>query len=100
MYEPSTNERCSITAANIYAAYNQNLALKIAITQEEVYLSSSTTNAEIYLSETLKSYDTTSNKDMPRKRSTTMMAPSKTHNYHIREIIYNIYKYNVFKNKK
>ena len=29
-----------------------------------------------------------------------MMASSKTRNYYICEIIYNIYKYNIFQNKK
>ena len=37
---------------------------------------------------------------MPEKRSTKIMDPSRTRNYHICGIIHNIYKDNVFKNKK
>ena len=37
---------------------------------------------------------------MPQKRKATMMASSKTRNYNICEIIYNLYKYNIFKKKK
>ena len=37
---------------------------------------------------------------MPQKMKATMTVSSKTQNYHIREIIYNIYEDNIFQNKK
>ena len=37
---------------------------------------------------------------MPQKIKATIMASSKTQNYHICEIIYNIYEDNIFQNKK
>ena len=37
---------------------------------------------------------------MPQKRKATMMDSNKTLNYHIREIIYNLYKDDIFQNKK
>ena len=44
----------SITAAIINVTYNENLAAKITIIQEEGYVSSSTKHVESALSETLK----------------------------------------------
>ena len=37
---------------------------------------------------------------MTQEKSDNMMASSMTRNYHIRDIIYNIYEDIVFKNKK
>ena len=37
---------------------------------------------------------------MLQKRTATMMTSSKTRNYHICEILYNLYKDNIFQNKK
>ena len=37
---------------------------------------------------------------MPQERKSTMMTSSKTYNYHIREIIYNLYKDNIFQTNK
>ena len=37
---------------------------------------------------------------MPQKSTAIMMTSSKTQNYHICEIIYNLYKDNIFQNKK
>ena len=48
----------------------------------------------------MKAYSKSSTKDMPHKRTATILASSKTWNYHICEIIYNIYEDNIFQNKK
>ena len=37
---------------------------------------------------------------MPHKRTATMMESSKTRNYNIYEILYNIYKDHIFQNEK
>ena len=52
------------------------------------------------MSETLKASENSSTKDIPQKRKATMMASRKTRNYQICDIIYNIYEYNIFQNKK
>ena len=37
---------------------------------------------------------------MSQKSKATLTASSKTQNYHIRDIIYNLYEYDIFQNKK
>ena len=63
-------------------------------------VSSYITRVESALSETPKSSADSYTGDKSKNRSTNMMASSKTHNYHIRDIIYNPYKENIFQNKK
>ena len=41
-----------------------------------------------------------STKDIPQNRTANITASSKTRNYHICEIIYNIYEDNIFQNNK
>ena len=48
----------------------------------------------------MKAYANSYTKYMSHKRKATMMASSKTRNYHIRDIIYNLYKDHIFQNKK
>ena len=100
MYEPPTKKSCSLAAAIINAADNVNLAAKITITQKEGYLDYSPRHVEEELLETSKAYAKSSTKDMPQKRTATMMASSKTRNYHICETLYNIYEDHIFQNNK
>ena len=100
MYEPPTKKSCSLAAAIINAADNVNLAAKITITQKEGSLDYSTTHVEEELLETSKAYAKSSTKDMPQKRTATMMASRKTRNYHLCEIIYSLYEDYIFQNKK
>ena len=100
MYEPPTKKSRSLTAAKINAADNGNLYEKLTITQEEGYVDYSTTHLEEGLSETSKSYAKFSTKDMPQKMIATIMVSSKTRNYHICEIIHNLYEDDIFLNKK
>ena len=37
---------------------------------------------------------------MPQERISNVMVSNKTQNYHIRDIIYNLYKYNILKKKE
>ena len=100
MSEPPTNKNCSLTASIIDAEDNRNLAVKITITQEEVSVDYSTTHVEEALSETPKASEILSTKDMPQKRTATVMDSSKNRNYHICKITYNLYEDNIFQNKK
>ena len=100
MYEPPTNKIRSLAVAISSASNNGKLATNITITQEEVSVDYFTTHVEEALTETPKASEKLSTKDMPQKRKATMMASSKTQNYHICEILYNLYEYNIFKNKK
>ena len=100
VYGTPTKEISSITAAIIKAEDYSNLASKIKITKEEGSEYFSTTYVEEALSETLKSYANSSTKYMPQNIKSTMMTSSKIRNYHIRGILYNIYKYNISQNKK
>ena len=68
--------------------------------KEEVYVDPSTTHVEKSLTETFKAFVKQSTKDVLQKGTDNMMASSKTRNYHIYEIIYNLYKDNIFQNKK
>ena len=97
---PTTKESCSLTADMINAADNTNLTPKTTITQEEGYVDSFKTHVKEELSEKSKSFTNSSTKDITQNMSATMMASSKTHNYHIRETIYNIYEDNILKNNK
>ena len=98
--EPPTKKLRSLTAAIINATGNANLSAKLTITQEEGSFAYSTIHVEEALSETFKASTNSSNKYMPQKMKDTMMASSKTRNYHIRDIIYNIYEYNVSQNNE
>ena len=98
--ETLTMKICSLTSAIINVADNANLAAKITITQEEESIASSTTHVEASFSETPKASATYYTKNIPQKSSATMIASSKTRNYHISEILYNLYKDNIFQNKK
>ena len=100
MYEYHTKKIRSINASAINAEYFGNLAAKTKITQEEGSVDKSTTHVEDCFSETLKASENLSTSNMPHKRTSTMMASSKTQNYHICEIIYNIYEDNIFQKKK
>ena len=100
MYEPPTKKSRSLTAAIINAADNRNLDAKITITQEEVSVDYSTIYVEESLSETPKVYAKLCDKEIPQKRTANMTTLSKARNYHISEIIYNLYEGNIFKNKK
>ena len=98
--EPLKNKSCSLTVAITNAADHANLASKPTITQEEGYVASSKTHVEESFSETSKSSETSSTKDMQQKRSATIIASSKNLTYHIHKIIYSIYKDNIFQNNK
>ena len=100
MYEPPTKKIRSLTEAIINAAYDVNLAAKMTITQEEGSVNYSKTHLEEALPEISQSSEKSSTKDMLHKRTATMMVSSKTRNYHICDIIYNLYRYNIFQNKK
>ena len=100
MYEPPTKKIRSLSASIINAAHNVKLAAKITITQEEGSIDYFTTYVEETLTETSKASAKPYTKDTPQKRTATMMASSKTQNYHICEILYNLYKYHIFQNKK
>ena len=96
MSEPLTKKSRSLSAAIINAAYDGKLTAKLTITQEEGYVAYYKTNIEEELSETSKASANLYTKYMPQKRKATMMTSSKTWNYHIRDIIYNLYKGNIF----
>ena len=98
--ESPTKKFRSLNAAIINTAYNVNLAAKLTITQEEGLFAYSTTHVEESLTETPESPTKFSTKYMPQKRKATMMASSKSQNYHIHDILYNIYKDNIFHYKK
>ena len=98
--EPPTKKIRSLTVAIINAAEDSNLTEKLTITQEEGSVASSTTHVEEAWPETPKASTTSSTKEMQQKRSANMMVSSKTWNYHIRDILYNIFEYNIFQNKK
>ena len=96
MSESPTKKSRSLNEATINAAYNGKLAGKPTITEEEKYVDNSTTHVEESFSEISKSYTNSYTKDTPQNKKATMMSSSKTRNYHIRDILYNIYKYNKF----
>ena len=98
--EPPTKKICSLATAIINTADHANLSEKLTITQEKGYVASSKTHVEESFSETSKSSETSSTKDMQQKRSATIIASSKNLTYHIHKIIYSIYKDNIFQNNK
>ena len=98
--ETLTKKIRSLTSSIINAAANGNLDAKLTITQEEVCVASSTAHIEAALLEKLIASTTSSYKDTPQKRSATTMASSKTRNYKILEILYNLCEDNIFHNKK
>ena len=81
-----------------------NMNLLAAVTPPSIYqevsIDYSTTHVKEELPETPKAFEKSSIKDTPHKRKATMMASSKTRNYHICEIIHNLYEDNTFQKKK